>query len=312
MALMRPADAVWVTVPLLVLALAVRRWRLLAALLGGLAAGAADWVIEARVSHGGLGERLDEASRIQGGLGWNFAVGDQLRGLAGRTLCRPCTGELPNPVITLWWLALPLLAGFALWIAVRARRTERTLVPLVCACTAAFPYLFMIGYAAPRFLLPAYALVAVPVADALWHLARGRHGTPRPLVTALVLVAVAGHLGVQFLIARHVAERSEGDRRDWARTAGELHRLGVRPPCLLTGHQAIPLAHYTGCASANTHGHNANTTDADVLRTARRIPVAALSRPGGPPPGYARSWSEHRFGGFDVRVAPAVREDPAG
>ncbi|MFE1440448.1 hypothetical protein [Streptomyces sp. NPDC058739] len=312
MALMRPADAVWVTVPLLVLALAVRRWRLLAALLGGLAAGAADWVIEARVSHGGLGERLDEASRIQGGLGWNFAVGDQLRGLAGRTLCRPCTGELPNPVITLWWLALPLLAGFALWIAVRARRTERTLVPLVCACTAAFPYLFMIGYAAPRFLLPAYALVAVPVADALWHLARGRHGSPRPLVTALVLVAVAGHLGVQFLIARHVAERSEGDRRDWARTAGELHRLGVRPPCLLTGHQAIPLAHYTGCASANTHGHNANTTDADVLRTARRIPVAALSRPGGPPPGYARSWSEHRFGGFDVRVAPAVREDPAG
>ncbi|MET9731155.1 hypothetical protein ABZZ79_10965 [Streptomyces sp. NPDC006458] len=312
MALMRPADAVWATLPLLVLVLAVRHLRLLAALLGGLVAGAAEWVIEARISHGGLTERLDEASRIQGGLGWNVAVGDQLRGLAGRTLCRPCTGDLPNPVITLWWLALPLLAGLGLWIAVRAGRTERTLVPLACSCTAAFPYLFMIGYTAPRFLLPAYALLSIPVADALWHPVRRPRGTLRPLVTALVAVAVAGHLAGQFLVARHVAERSLGERRDWARTAGELHRLGVRPPCLITGHLAIPLAHYTGCASANTHGHNANTTDADVLRTARAMPVAALSRSGGPSPGYARSWASYRFDGFDVRVAPALREGGNG
>ncbi len=39
-----------------------------------------------------------------------------------------------------------------------------SLLLLACAATAAFPYLFMIGYAAPRFLLPVYILLAIPVA----------------------------------------------------------------------------------------------------------------------------------------------------
>lgn len=39
MAWMRPTDAVWVTLPLLVLVLVRRRWLLLLALVGGLAAG---------------------------------------------------------------------------------------------------------------------------------------------------------------------------------------------------------------------------------------------------------------------------------
>ncbi|MFJ5775441.1 hypothetical protein [Streptomyces sp. NPDC093094] len=312
MALMRPTDAVWATLPLLVLALAVRRPRLLAALLAGLAAGAAEWVIEAYVSYGGLAERLAEASRIQGGLGRNLAVADQLRGLAGRTLCRPCTGDLPNPLITAWWFALPLLAASGVLVAVRARRAERTLVPLACALTAAFPYLFMIGYAAPRFLLPAYALIAIPVADALWHLVRGARGTWRPAVAVLVALGLAGHLAVQLAVARHVAERTADDRRDWARTADRLHALGVRPPCLLTGFEAIPIAYYTGCASGNTRGHNANTTDAAVLDTARRIPVAALSPPGGDPPRHARTWTPHRLPGLDLYVAPEVREGGDG
>src|SRR5690606_41257468 len=89
MAVMRPTDAVWVSVPLVVLALARRHGRLLLVLAGGLAAGAADWVVEAHTAHGGLGQRLAEASRIQGGLGWQIAVDDQLRSLGGRALCRP-------------------------------------------------------------------------------------------------------------------------------------------------------------------------------------------------------------------------------
>ncbi|CAL9630107.1 hypothetical protein [Streptomyces sp. enrichment culture] len=308
MALMRPTDAVHVTLPLVALVLAVRHWRLLLALAGGLAAGAAEWVIEAYVSYGGLAERLHEASRIQGGLGWNNAVGDQLRSLTGRTLCRPCTGDLPNPAVTLWWFLLPVLAGLGLWLAVRARRTERTLVPLACGLTAAFPYLFMIGYAAPRFLLPAYALLAIPVADALWHLVRTPAGTWRPRATAVVAVGLAGHLALQAALVHHVADRTVGARDNWARTADELHRLGVRPPCLLTGFESIPLGYYTGCSSGNTHGHNANTTAAGVLETTRRMPVAAISRAGSTPPRYARSWTPHRFAGFDLYVAPAVRE----
>ncbi|MDO0938795.1 hypothetical protein QQY66_46405 [Streptomyces sp. DG2A-72] len=302
MALMRPTDAAWVALPLLVVA--IRQWRLALVLAAGLASGAVAWVIEAFVSHGGLSERLSEASRIQGGLGWHNAVDDQLRSLVGRTLCRPCTAEMPNPAVTLWWFVLPLLAALGLTVAVRAGRTAQTLVPLLCATTAAVPYLFLIEYAAPRFLLPAYALLAVPVADALRHLVSAPSGRWRPVVATLVAVGLAGHLAVQYVVLERVVERTTADRRDWTRSAAELHRLGVRPPCLLTGHEAIPVAYYTGCSSGAIRGHNANTTQADILRTARTIPVAALTPPGGAPPGYARTWQTHRLDGLDVHIAP--------
>ncbi|MFI7413748.1 hypothetical protein ACIBU0_34330 [Streptomyces sp. NPDC049627] len=305
MAWMRPTDAVWVALPLLVLAVAVRHWRLGAALAAGLVAGGVEWVIEAFISYGGLRERLNEASRIQGDLGWNFAVDDQMRSLVGRALCRPCTGEMPHPVVYAWWFALPLLAACALGAAILAGRTTRTLVPLLCAATAAFPYLFLIGYAAPRFLLPAYALLAVPVADALRHLAKTRYGRWRPAVAGVLAFGLAGHLAVQYAVLARAVDRTTAGRQDWARSAAELHRLGVRPPCLLTGHEAIPVAYYTGCASGATRGHNANTTLAGILRTARNIPVGALTTPGGTPPRYARDWQPHRLDGLEVRIAPA-------
>ncbi|CQR59953.1 hypothetical protein [Streptomyces leeuwenhoekii] len=304
MAWMRPTDAVWVAVPLLLAALARRRGRLLLALVGGLAAGGVPWVIEAYTGYGGLAQRLADASRIQGGLGWHIAVDDQLRSLGGRALCRPCTGAMPHPVITLWWFVLPVLAAIGLAVAVRAGRTARTLVPLACAATAALPYLFTIEYAAPRFLQPAYALLAIPVADALWHLVRTPAGRWRPWPAALVAVALAGHLAVQLTVLVHTVDRNTDSRRDWARTAATLHRLGVRPPCLLTGHEAIPLGYYTGCSSGNIGGNNANMTEGEILATARRMPVAALTGPGGTPPRYARSWTPHRVSDLQVRVAP--------
>ncbi|MFF3346390.1 hypothetical protein [Streptomyces sp. NPDC002779] len=305
MAVMRPTDAVWVALPLLAAAAAVRHWRLGLVTAAGLVAGALPWVAEAYTSYGGLRERLAEASRVQGGLGWHFAVDDQMRGLIGRTLCRPCTGSLPHPVITVWWFLLPLLAVLGLVIAVRARRTARTLIPLACAATAALPYLFLIGYAAPRFLLPAYALLAVPVADALLVTAPG--GRWRPVAASLLALGLAGHLAVQYVVLDRTVDRTAADRRAWARTADALHGLGVRPPCLLTGHEAIPLAHYAGCSSGAIRGNNANTTTAQILATARREPVAVLSAPGGRPPAYARGWQLHRLDAVDVRIAPPPR-----
>ncbi|MFJ8630669.1 hypothetical protein [Streptomyces sp. NPDC093568] len=309
MAWMRPTDAVWVTLPLLVLAAVRRHRRPAAALAAGLLAGGVPWVIEAYVSYGGLRERLNQASRIQGGLGWNLAVDDQLRSLAGSTLCRPCDVATPHPVVFAWWFALPLLAACALIVAVRAGRTARTLLPLACAATAAFPYLFLIGYAAPRFLLPAYALLAVPVADALLHAVTAPNGRVRPAVAAFVALGLAGHLAVQYAVLHGTVDRSAAARADWARSAAALHRLGVRPPCLLTGHEAIPVAHYTGCHSGAIRGHNANITRAEILRTAREVPVGVLSVPGRKPPHYASDWKRHRLDGLEVRIAPAPGAD---
>ncbi|GGZ00670.1 hypothetical protein [Streptomyces poonensis] len=312
MAVMRPTDAVWVTLPLLAVLVCVRRrWhpRLLAALLAGLTAGAAPWVIEAYTAYGGLRQRLSDGSRVQGGLGWNIAVDDQLRSLGGRTLCRPCTGGPADLTVTFWWYLLPVLAVLGLVVAVRARRAEVTLIPLACAATAAVPYLFLIGYAAPRFLLPAYALLFLVAADALAHLVTAPGRTWRPVAVTLVALVLAGHLVAQYAVLERTVERTTASRENWTRTAAELHRLGVRPPCLVTGHQAIPVGFYARCASGNTRGNNANTTRGEILRTAERVPVVALTAPGAAPPAYARDWPTHRFGGFDFHLAPAGLRD---
>ncbi|SOE07032.1 hypothetical protein [Streptomyces sp. Ag109_G2-15] len=303
MAWMRPVDAVWVTLPLLALGLVRHHWRPLLVLLTGLAAGALEWVIEAYVSYGGLAQRLSDGSAIQGGLGLHFAVVDQLRSLGGRALCRPCTGALPNPVVTVWWFALPLLAALGLTVAVRARRTATTLLPLACAATAAVPYLFMIGYAAPRFLLPAYALLSIPVAVALVHLVTAPSRVRRPVAVALLALGLAAHLAVQLTVLLHTVDRTTAAHRDWSRTADTLHRLGVRPPCLLTGHEAIPVAFYAGCSSAATTGHNANSTAQAITGTARHTPVATLVPAGSRPPGYARSWPSVPLDGLRLYYA---------
>jgi hypothetical protein len=307
MAWMRPTDAVWIGLPLLVLVAAGRQVRLGLVLAAGLATGIGQWVIEAYLSYGGLAERLSEGSRVQGGLGWNIAVDDQMRSLVGRALCRPCTGSMPHPVVMAWWFVLPLLAAAGLAIAARARRTTPTLLLLACATTAALPYLFMIGYAAPRFLLPAYLLLAIPVADALFHLVTKANGQWRPVAATVVALGLAGHLAVQYVVLDRTVDRTAADRRDWGRVAADLHRLGVRPPCLLTGTEAIPVAFYAGCSSANPRGHNVNITEAGILSTTRRVPTAALSEPGRPPARYARGWERHPSAGLDLHLAPPPR-----
>ncbi|MEV8313924.1 hypothetical protein AB0Q95_07095 [Streptomyces sp. NPDC059900] len=309
MAWMRPADAVWVVFPMAVLLVCARGWRRprpFAALAAGLGAGALGWVIEAYASFGGLGARLAAASDIQGGLGWNIAVLDQLRSLRGQTLCRPCTAAVPEPQLIAWWFVLPLLAALGLAVAVRGRRTAGTLLPLACAATASIPYLFMIGYAAPRFLLPFYALLAIPVADALVHLVTSSRQAWRPVVVTAVALVLAGHLAVQYAVLQDTVDRSTAGREQWARTASELHRLGVRPPCVVTGQEALPIAFYAGCSSAQTDGHNASTTQADLLRTARHTPTAAIGAVQDGPPGYASGWPSHRFGDLRIQVSPAV------
>jgi hypothetical protein len=310
MAWMRPTDAVYATLPLLFLVVCVRRWRrprLLVALVAGLVAGAGEWVVEAFVSYGGLAQRLSDGSKVQGGLGWNIAVDDQLRSLGGRVLCRPCTGAMPAPPVMLWWFALPVVAVLGAVIAVKARRGVNSLLLLACAATVGFPYLFLIGYAAPRFMLPVYILLAIPVADALIHLVTAGDRGRRPVAVTLVTLGLAGHLAVQFAVLEHTVHGTTVSHRDWADTATELHRLGVNPPCMLTGYEDVPIAFYAGCSSVDTGGNNANTTADAIVRAGQRTPVGVLTTPDAKPPAYASTWEAHRVGHLMVYVAPAVQ-----
>ncbi|WP_406144323.1 hypothetical protein [Streptomyces sp. NBC_01012] len=287
-ALMRPADGFWLALPL---ALAVtlvpgrRRPRLCASLVGGLVAGCTPWVAEAYARYGGLGARLHRAGEIQGGLGWNVAVDDHLRALAGRTLCRPCDIGWESPGTSVWWVALPFLTVGGIAAARRAGRGTAALLATVTGVSMALPYLFLVEYAAPRFLLPAYALLAVPVAEYVAYLfARVRRARRRVGTAALALV-LAAHLTVQLSVLSHVIRTSHATSTEFAAVAGELHRLGVRPPCVVSGENAVPIAYYSGCASRQTAGHDACITPEALRALARHVPTAVLTAGDGTAPG---------------------------
>jgi hypothetical protein len=290
--LMRPPDAAWLVLPLAVAALAVRRWRypaLFAVLVAGVLLGCTEWVVEAYVRYGGLSERLHRSSEIEGGMGLHSAIGDQLRAMNGRALCRPCTMPWRHKVTSAWWFALPLLAVAGACVVARSRRTV-ALAALLTGASLAVPYLFTIDYAAPRFLLPAYALLAIPVAECLWWLVTGAEGRLRPLVTALVAVALCGHLAVQGAVLAQAVHNNHKTSTHYDAIAARLHSYGVRPPCMLSGATAVPIAYYTGCVSRQTSGPDQSITAAGVVAATRHQPVAVLVAAGSHPPAWAEHW----------------------
>ncbi|MFI6082871.1 hypothetical protein ACIBBB_18150 [Streptomyces sp. NPDC051217] len=317
-ALMRPTDAFWLSAPLALVALAVRRWRrwaLLTALAAGGAIGCAEWIIEAYVSYGGLFTRLARASEIQGHLGWHLVFGDHMRSLDGRLLCRPCDIRWRRPATAIWWFALPLLTLGGVLVAARLRRLPLVLVPTLVGLSMAVQYLLLIGYAAPRFLLPVYALFALPTALLLVWLVRTAR--PRRLVVGLLVTAAVAHLWVQGSVVADRAERSRADRVKLSGVAAVLARQGVRPPCVISGTEAIRVAFRAGCASRQTGGHDGSITPAQLVAVASERPVAFVVAGQARPPAYARGWRVERIpdlpGLSDCRVhlSPSARPGPA-
>lgn len=293
-ALMRPSDAVWLALPLAVAAVVTRARRpwlpTVVALGAGLVVGCAEWIVEAYVGYGGPAARLHRAGEIQGRFGWYFSVDDHVRALGGRLLCRPCDVPWRYPVATLWFFLLPLLVAAGVRAGLRARRhgTELVTATVVGASLAA-PYLFAVGYAAPRFLLPAYALLALPVAYGLVHACRPRP-RGRRVVVCLVALAVTVHLAIQYRVADSAADRVRRDSVELGRVSAELKALGVRPPCVVSGVEAVRIAFRLGCASRQLSGHDASITPARLAATALHQPVAIVVWDGGRPPSYATAW----------------------
>jgi hypothetical protein len=313
--LMRPPDAAWLFLPLAGAALTVRRWRrpaLFAVLVAGLLLGCAEWVIEAYVRYGGLSERLSRGSEIQGGIGWHFAVDDQIRSLDGRGLCRPCNVPWRHKATSAWWLALPFLTAGGTLAALRTRGRATAVLPPLVAAFLAFPYLFTIDYAAPRFLLPAYALLALPVAECLRWLVTALAGRTRAraLLTALVAGALLGHLAIQFVVLHRTVSNNRAMRHSYDAVVAGLQRAGVRPPCLISGSYSVPIAFYAGCVSREVGGPDGSITPAGVVAQTGHRSVAVLVPGHQHPPLYARSWAAvpllgaKGFTGYRAYVAP--------
>jgi hypothetical protein len=296
-ALARPGDAFWAALPLLAMALGVRgRWRpaLTGAIVAGLLAGGGPWVIEAFARFGGPLRRLRETGRIEGGMGWRPAgLAMELHAVNGPALCRPCTPGIGNVALSVWWLALPAVVAAGVLVAGRTGQVARAALPAACGTCGALPYLFMVGYAAPRFLIPAYALFSLPAAElpiAIVHAASKRL---RPVAIGLLAGALALQLTGQLLVlVRHATGASP---YAFATVAARLHALGVRPPCTLSGSDSFPVAYYAGCWAVPTGGrYNGAITPARFAARAAREPAAVLTRTGRAP-AYARGWQRHRL-----------------
>jgi hypothetical protein len=96
---------------------------------------------------------------------------------------------------------LPVLVVVGLIAAARLRWLPVGLVVTLAAATSAGVYLFLIDYAAPRFLLPAYGLLAIVVAaGAIWLTNRPR-GTWRIAGFTVLAGGLVLHLASQVVIA---------------------------------------------------------------------------------------------------------------
>ncbi|WP_329454108.1 hypothetical protein [Streptomyces sp. NBC_01497] len=296
---LRPPDGFWLALPLFAVSLAIRPRpgrAVFGALLAGLALGGAQWIVEAYTRYGGVGARLHTSGQVEGGFSWNPAFTDQLRSLGGRTLCRPCTAPWHLETNSLWWFTVPVLVAGGVMVARRDRRLPVALLPAICGLSIAAPYLLLINYAAPRFLLPSYALLSLPAAACVrWIAAGAGRRRRRPYLTAAAVVIVAVHLAIQNRVLTATVARNETAHADFSRIASDLNGVGMTRPCLITGVNAIPIGFVAGCASGATAGNNANMTVRGIADTARRRPVAVLVPAGHPVPFYARAWRRHRL-----------------
>ena len=264
-ALVRPTDSVLALAPLLVCGLAVprlRRARELAAVAAGLIIGWVPWLVEAYVRFGGPLTRLRNAETAgPGGLSLdlkNLLVYPRL--LDGRpTYC--CTGPPseagPIPwMFTAWLTAIPVLALLGVLVAARrGQLPEMVLVGLPAVLSTGF-YLLLPSFTSLRFLLPAFALIFLPVAALLVaSLAVGRWWA-RGISVALAVALLLGHLTLMLPNARgEFAVDAPGRKRQILVAAALRSHIQGRP-CLVVGigagNRLLPGVSGAGCSAVQT------------------------------------------------------------
>jgi hypothetical protein len=253
MALIRPSDASWLAGALLCAIVLVkgppgrRRAVVAAAMLVGLGLGWSEWVIEAFASYGGFFHRLHMANALNT-PGIHFSLLTQASAINGPTLCRPCLDVPVSTAHIAWWFAIPPLLGLGL---LRTRGTRR-FAPLAIAAVGGgallLEYVLTVSYAAPRFLLPSYALLSLPCAAGIAAIVRWR---TRAVLRGAVILVVAAVIGTQIVsqttFLRQSVAKAVVERAAYLTAAADLRAAGVRPPCVIYGYHGPPVGFALGC-----------------------------------------------------------------
>ncbi|HZA72670.1 MAG TPA: hypothetical protein VE476_07125 [Propionibacteriaceae bacterium] len=309
-ALVRPTDSVLALAPLLVCGLAVprlRRARELAAVAAGLIIGWVPWLVEAYVRFGGPLTRLRNAETAgPGGLSLdlkNLLVYPRL--LDGRpTYC--CTGPPseagPIPwMFTAWLTAIPVLALLGVLVAARrGQLPEMVLVGLPAVLSTGF-YLLLPSFTSLRFLLPAFALIFLPVAALLVaSLAVGRWWA-RGISVALAAAMLLGHLTLMLPQASEEFERDAPVRKRQILVTAALRSHIQGRACLVVGVEAQATAYYLGCRVQGARPFKRPPRRVVDAQKRGHVVVAVLRDP--PADGsYLASWRELPIKGLPRRL----------
>jgi hypothetical protein len=246
--LLRPQNIFFALVPMIAAGVLVPAWRnrgVLTAIAVGVALGLAEWTGEAFALYGGLVNRMSLAEQEPPRLALYHSLGYQLRVLNGPWYCLPgeCHG-ISFPWADLWWPAL--LAVVVLGILV-VRRTAAQAPGFLAAVTGIWVigcFSLLVPFAAPRYFLPAFALLAINAADAIaWLVA-----APRWRAGAVFLVCAFLLSGVisQRFVLRGEIRALDHQRAGYVSGAMDLRAAGVRPPCIT---QSPSVAYYAGCGA---------------------------------------------------------------
>jgi hypothetical protein len=294
MGLVRPLDALVLAVVLLVLPLVARHasavWS--AHIVLGFAAGWAPWLVEMSGRFGGPLAALEAAARV--GHAGRWSVAENVRQYLALS-DGPTAGPVPHPTVPrsgLYWLVgLTVLLLLGLRDARRRGALPFALVPTAAGLALAAGYVVLTAAQAPRFLLPALALLSVPAGLGLVAVLRGLRppvAIDRPRVaggfaSAVLLIAwIASQLTVATKIEAGVTPHRESAER-----AGiEVGRLAASDPCQVYSSASYPMVGYaSGCrATPVTRVSGRWEARAKQLRGNGIEPIAVFLRRAAPDP----------------------------
>jgi hypothetical protein len=282
--MLRFQNAAFVLAPLIAAGVIVPAWRnrrALAAFGAGIAVAAAEWIGESYAWYGGPVGRLHLSAEEPPKFGVYFSLPYQLRVLDGPWYCRPGACHRWNyPWLSLWWLALLGLIILGILVARRLALIS-SLVAVAAALSVLAGYVLFEPFAAPRYLIPVLALLAIPAADGIGWLAT----VPRWRIVAILGVCAFLLTG---LVTQHYVRRIQSNaeyalRVGYIRTADGLRELGAHPPCVVW---SPSVAYYLGCSAPWT-GQQLS----EVLAKTPGGPAAWYELPGTGTPVYLKKLS---------------------
>ena len=279
MALMRPPDAAVLAVAVSVVVLAMRgSVRSIVAVIVGVSVGTLPWLVEMSVRYGGPREAIEAARTVSHAGGAFSGVAEHLRLTDGPLLGPEPGGALPW-VGVLWWVVLVGLSAWALRPGADRRRRVGVRMAAVVGVALAAEYLFLVAGLAPRFLLPALAVLSVSAGGGLEALrGQGHLGTKACVVVAMIL---AGWLLWQV----GTFDRLEALARDQRRIPEAVgsavgDAIGEQGCVVASTDDFAQVAFAAGCAGRDLTDLASTTIDR-VLEAADGRRVVVVSRSGG-------------------------------